>query len=127
MSARALPTAAVMAAEEDVLGAILSAASYDVEAGHRTLDRVAATGLEPDDFYKRSLGALYGRLVTMRSLRLPLDPVSVSAELERAGAEPRVLGLLHGLAHQVVAFSPAVRWASIVHDSANGGSSNGHG
>ena len=46
MSVRELPTAAVMEAEEDVLGAILSAGSYGVEVGHSTLDRAVATGLE---------------------------------------------------------------------------------
>ena len=62
----------------------------------------------------------------MRSLGMPLDPVSVSQELERAGAEPRVLALLHTLACTVVAFGPVAHWAALVHDSATGGSTNGH-
>ena len=126
MSVRELPTAAVMEAEEDVLGAILSAGSYGVEVGHSTLDRAVATGLEVGDFYRPSLGAIFERLVTMRSLGMPLDPVSVSQELERAGAEPRVLALLHTLACTVVAFGPVAHWAALVHDSATGGSTNGH-
>ena len=125
MSVRELPTAAVMEAEEDVLGAILSAGSYGIETGHRTLDRAVASGLEASDFYRMSLGAIFERLVTMRSRGMPLDPVSVSDELERAGAEPRVLSLLHALAHTVVAFGPVAHWAALVHDSATGRGTNG--
>lgn len=125
MSLRELPTAAVMEAEENVLGAVLSAASYDVAAGHGILDRAVATELVAGDFYRPTLGTIFGRMVSMRSLELPLDPVSVGHELERAGAEPRVLSLLHTLAAQVVAFSPVAHWATLVHESAHG--RNGHG
>jgi replicative DNA helicase len=118
VSAHGLPSAAAMLAEEDVLGAILSAASYDVAAGHRLLDRVLATGLVEADFYRPSLGHLFAQLRAMRSVEMPLDPVSVAYELERAGAEPHVLALLHKLATQVTGLSPAGRWAGLVHQEA---------
>jgi replicative DNA helicase len=107
--------AAAVEAEESVLGAILSAASYDADAGHRLLDQVVAVGLVPADFWRPSCGVLFGRLLAMREARLPLDAVSVGYELERRGAEPHVVSALHRLAHEVVAFTPAPRWAAIVH------------
>ena len=113
-----IPSAASMDAEESVLGAILSAASYDLGAGYRVLDRVAAVGLVPSDFWRPSCGVLFGRLLAMREESLPLDPVSVGYELEQAGAEAHVVSLLHRLAHEVVAFTPAPRWAEIVHAEA---------
>jgi replicative DNA helicase len=107
-----------MEAEESVLGAILSAASYDVGAGHRLLDRVTAVGLVSADFWRPSCGVLFQQLVAMRAVDLPLDPVSVSYELERSGADERLVASLHRLAHEVVSFTPAPRWAAIIHAEA---------
>jgi replicative DNA helicase len=107
-----------MEAEESVLGAILSAASYDVGAGYRLLDRVTAVGLLPPDFWRPSCAVLYEQLLAMRAAGVPLDPVSVSYELEKAGADEHLLASLHRLAHEVVAFTPAPRWAAIVHAEA---------
>jgi replicative DNA helicase len=114
----AAPEQAALDAERGVIGAIIAAASLDVGAGHRVLDRVVATGLDPNDFYVASFGALYARLVAMRERELPLDPVSVAYELEREGAEPVVVARLHQLAYEVAAISPAPRWAAIVVESA---------
>ena len=113
-----IPSASAMEAEESVLAAILSAASYDVGAGHRLLDRVTAVGLLAPDFWRPSCGVIFQQLVAMRTVDLPLDPVSVSYELERSGADERLLASLHRLAHEVVAFTPAPRWAAIVHAEA---------
>ena len=107
-------TEAELAAERSVLGAVLAAGSLDVEAGHRTLERIVAIGLDPNDFYVGSLGRLYAALIEFHHRGHPLDPVSVAYELEESGAAADVLGRLHALAHDVHAISPAARWAEIV-------------
>jgi replicative DNA helicase len=93
---------------------VLAAGSLDVEAGHRTLERVVATGLAAEDFYLASLGTLYAAVVELHRRGHPLDPVSVAYELEAQGAEADVLGRLQALAHEVHAITPAARWAEIV-------------
>jgi len=107
-------TQAELDAERSVLGAVLAAGSLDVGAGHRTLDRIIATGLDPNNYYVASLGQLYAHLIEFHYRGHPLDPVSVAYELERDGAEPDVIGRLHQLAHEVTAISPVARWAEIV-------------
>jgi replicative DNA helicase len=107
-------TQAELDAERSVLGAVLAAGSLDRDAGFRTLDLVIATGLDPNDFYVASLGTLFSRLIDHRERELPLDPVNVAYELEKDGAEPSTVGRLHQLAHEVVAITPAPRWAAIV-------------
>jgi hypothetical protein len=52
--------------EESVLGAILNAASFSKDAGHKVCDRVVETGLLPEMFYVRSYGALFHALVVQR-------------------------------------------------------------
>lgn len=111
---RAPRTQAELDAERSVLGAVLAAGSLDVEAGHRVLEKIIATGLDPNDFYVASLGNLFAELVEIHHRGHPLDPVSVAYELEESGAEPDVLGRLHQLAHEITAISPALRWAEIV-------------
>jgi len=107
-------TEAELAAERSVIGAVLAAGSLDVEAGHRTLERIIATGLDPNDFYLASLGQLYGQLIELHHRGHPLDPVSVAYELEREDAGADVLGRLQVLAHECHAITPAARWAEIV-------------
>jgi len=107
-------TQAELDAERCILGAVLAAGSLDVEAGHRVLDKIIATGLDPNDFYVASLGQLYAYLIALHHRGHPLDPVSVAYELEEQDAEPDVLGRLHVLAHEITAITPAKRWAEIV-------------
>ncbi len=107
-------TQAELDAERSVLGAVLAAGSLDGEAGHRVLEKIIATGLDPNDFYVASLGNLYAALVELHHRGHPLDPVSVAYELEQLGAESSVLGRLHQLAHEITAITPAKRWAEIV-------------
>ena len=108
-------TQAELDAERCVLGAVLAAGSLDVDAGHRTLDKIIATGLDANDFYVGSLGTLYAALVEFHHRGLPLDPVSVAYELEQQqGVGADVLGRLRVLAHEIAAITPAVRWAEIV-------------
>src|SRR5579875_2923835 len=48
------------------------------------LDRLS-DWLRPEDFAKPLCGELYELLTTMRSMRSPIDPVTVLGELRRAG------------------------------------------
>jgi replicative DNA helicase len=100
--------------ERGVLGAILTAGSLDVDAGHRLLDKVVATGLLPIDFYLASHGELYRLLVQERGAGRPLDPVSIADAIEREGGDPHQRGRLAALAFEVTAVTPAPHWAAIV-------------
>jgi replicative DNA helicase len=101
-------------AEENILGAILLAASYGCHAGHRLIDRVVATGLEPVDFYLASHCRLFGALIELRGRELPLDPLSVTDALDRRGAPADTRGRLERLAYVVPAFSNVEHYARIV-------------
>ena len=87
--------------EESVLGAILNAASFSKDAGHKVCDRVVETGLLPEMFYVRSYGALFHALVVQRLAGLPLDPVSVAAWLDGNAGTAVTRGRLHVLAKLV--------------------------
>jgi replicative DNA helicase len=100
--------------ERGVLGAILTAGSLDVAAGHRLLDKVVATGLLPLDFYLASHGDLYRLLVQERNAGRPLDPISIADAIERESGDPFQRGRLEVLAHEIVAMTPAPRWAAII-------------
>lgn len=102
-----------------VLGAILCAASWSVDAGHETARKVAATGIEPSDFPLASLGELWRVLRRMYGEGLPLDSVSVAAELDRQHADAHLISRLHVLAHEVPVVSAAERYAQIVVDAAS--------
>jgi replicative DNA helicase len=101
-----------------VLGAILVAGSWSVEAGHRMVRRVQAVGLDPEHFYLESEGALFRTMVRMVDDSLPVDGVSVAAELDRNHADPHVIARLQILAHEVPVASAAERYAQIVIDAA---------
>ena len=101
-------------AERSVVGAIISAACLDVDTGHRVLDTVYATGLEPNDFALQSLGKLYSAIVKQRVAGLPLDPVSLADALEQAGGPIHERARLEQLAHETVGFTQAKHWAHIV-------------
>lgn len=107
-------TQAELDAERSVLGAVFAAGSLDVDAGFRTLDRIIATGLDPNHFYLASNGMLYAHLCALRERQIPLDPVSVAYELEKDSADPWTVNRLHELAHEITAITPAARWAEIV-------------
>jgi replicative DNA helicase len=49
---------------------------------------------------------------------LPVDPVSVAAELDRDHADPPVVSKLRVLAHELAPFTAIERYASIVRDGA---------
>ena len=100
--------------EASVCGAILFAAALDLEAGHRVVDRVVATGLLPGHFWRQSLGRLYGVLVAERDLGHPVDALSISYVLERGHADPHMRGRLEELAHTCPAFTLAEHWARLI-------------
>jgi replicative DNA helicase len=104
------------AAERSVLGAILSAACVDRDAGWRIVDRALATGLLPEHFFLASHGEMFATLVRMRHGRVPVDPISVAHELGVCGADALTRGRLWTLAHEVVATNTVERHAQIVRD-----------
>ena len=101
-------------AERSIVGAIISAGCLDVAAGHRVLDTVYETGLEPADFALDSFGKLYSALIKQRFAGRPLDPVSIAAALAQDGGPIHARARLEQLAHEVTAFTPARHWAGIV-------------
>jgi replicative DNA helicase len=101
-------------AERSVVGAIICAACLDLDAGHRVLDTVYATGLEPHDFALDSLGKLYAAIVKQRVAGLPLDPVSLADALDQDGGPIHERARLEQLAHEAIGFTQAKHWAHIV-------------
>lgn len=114
MTARLFP----VEAEADVLGAILSAASYSADAGHRVYRRAEAAGLDPAHFGAASFVVLYATIGRMVGANVPVDAVSVAAELDRDHADPHIIQRLRVLAASVPAFNAIERHASIVIDAA---------
>jgi len=104
-------------AEEEVLGSILSAASYSADAGHRIYRRAEASGLDPAHFGAASFVVLYATLGRMVEANIPIDAVSVAAELDRDHADPHVIQRLRVLAASVPAFNCIERHAEIVIDA----------
>lgn len=105
-------------AEQAVLGAILSAASYSADAGHRIYRRAEAVGLDPAHFGAVSHLILYATIGRMVDAGLPVDAVSLAAELDRDHADPHIIGRLRVLAASVPAFNTIDRHARIVVDAA---------
>lgn len=105
-------------AEAEVLGAILSAASYSAEAGHKIYRRAEAAGLDPAHFGAASYVVLYSTIGRMVEANVPVDAVSVAAELDRDHADPHVIQRLRVLAASVPAFNAIEHHASIVIDAA---------
>jgi replicative DNA helicase len=105
-------------AEGAVLGAILIAGCWDADAGLRALRRARATGLHPAMFGGASYGVIFHAMIRLAEDGLPVDPVSVAAELDLDHTDPYVVSRLHVLAHEVVAVSAIERHAAIVREAA---------
>jgi replicative DNA helicase len=101
-------------AERAVLGAIHGAACVDVGLGLRTLRRARATGLHPTDFGLASSGHIYEAMLLLEADGLPVDPISVPAELDRNHMDPRAVARLHVLACELYPFTAVERYARIV-------------
>ena len=104
-------------AERAVLGAILGAACVDADAGLRVLRKARDTGLHPTDFGLASYGHIYEAMLRLADDGLPIDPVSLAAELDRDHTDPRAVARLHVLARELSPFTAIERFASIVVDS----------
>jgi hypothetical protein len=101
-------------AEESLLGALMLAGSGSLFA------RVADTGLNPGDFYRESHGRIYKAILSLYVKGDPVDAISVSDELGRAGDLEYVKGAerIHELAGLVPAMSNAPYYATIIRDHA---------
>ena len=101
-------------AERSVLSAVLSAASFDAGCGLRVLRKARGRGLHPTDFGLASYGVIYEAMLRLEADGLPVDPVSLAAELDQAHTDPRAVAKLHALAHEVACFTAVGRYADIV-------------
>jgi replicative DNA helicase len=85
-------------AERNVLGAILCAASWPPDAGHKVTRHIQATGLDLEHFWLASHGVLYRTIVRMVNDSQPVDAVSVAAELDRGElSRTAIRDLSHGI------------------------------
>ncbi len=105
-------------AEASVIGAILSAASYDVEAGHRIYRRAEKAGLDPAHFGLASFVVLFSTIGRMVEANTPVDAVSVAAELDKDHVDARIVGRLRYLASTVPAFNAIEHHSRIVIEAA---------
>ena len=101
-------------AERSVLSAILGAGCIDADAGLRVLRKARATGLHPTDFGLASYGVIFEAMLRLADDGLPVDPISVAAELDRDHTDPRAVAKLRVLACELVPFSAIERYAGIV-------------
>jgi replicative DNA helicase len=105
-------------AERAAVGCVLAAAALNVDAGHRALQRVIAAGLDAEHFAIESHGELFRTIRRMADESLPLDAVSVAAQLDHEHADPRLIARLRVLAAEVATVSACERYARIVIDAA---------
>ena len=105
-------------AEESVLGAILCAACWNADAGLRVLRRVGAAGLHPSHFWLGSHARIYEAMLRLSEAELPVDPVSVAAELDREHEDAGAVSRLRVLAHQVSVVTACERHTAIVLEAA---------
>lgn len=101
-------------AERGTLSAILGAACVDADAGLRVLRRAQKTGLHPTDFGLASYGHIFEAMCRLADDGLPVDAVSLAAELDRDHEDPRAVARLHVLARELAPFAAIERYASIV-------------
>jgi replicative DNA helicase len=105
-------------AERAVLGCILSAASYSADAGVRVANRIHGAGLGPEHFSLEANAELYRVILRLAEAGVPVDAISISAEIDREHADPHLIDRLRVLAHEVPAIGAADRYARIVVDAA---------
>ena len=99
-------------AEESVLGALL--------LSREAIGQVSELGLVPADFYRPAHQHIYDAIRSLYSAGAPVDPVTVSDELRRAGLLDEVGGStnLHELQNSTPSISSAAHYAKIVQDTA---------
>jgi replicative DNA helicase len=104
-------------AERAVLGCVLAAAALDADAGFRVLRRVQTAGLDAEHFALAAHEALFRLMERMADEGLPIDAVSVAAEVDATHEDPRLVARLRTLACEVPAISACERYAAIVTDA----------
>ena len=104
-------------AERAVLSAILGAACSDADAGLRVLARARASGLHPSHFGGASYGVILEAMLRLADLGLPIDPISLAAELDRDHTDPWAVARLHVLAREFAPFTAIERYAAVVVDA----------
>jgi replicative DNA helicase len=99
-------------AEESVLGALL--------LSRDAIGQVSEQGLSPSDFYRPAHQHVFDAIRALYSSGSPVDPVTVSDELRRAGLLDEVGGseALHELQNATPSISSASHYAKIVQDTA---------
>jgi replicative DNA helicase len=99
-------------AEESLLGALL--------LSRDAVGVVAELGVEPSDFYKPAHQHIYDAVRVLTGAGQPVDPITVSDELRRAGLLDEIGGasVLLELQNATPAISNASRYAKIVQDTA---------
>ena len=105
-------------AEESVLAAILSAACYSADAGHRAYHRAEAAGLDAAHFGAASNLVLFATIGRMVDAGVPVDPVSLAAELDRDHADSHIIGRFRVLAASVTCFGAIEHHSRIVVEAA---------
>jgi replicative DNA helicase len=100
--------------ERAVLSAILFAGCIDADAGLRVLRKARGRGLHPSDFGLASYGFIFEAMLRLEQDGLPVDPVSVAAELDSTHSDPRAVARLHVLAREHAVFTAIERYADIV-------------
>jgi len=101
-------------AERGTLSAILGAACLDADAGLRVLRRALDVGLHPSCFGLESYSVIFRTMIALADAGLPIDPVSLAAELDRNHEDPRAVSRLRILAAELAPFNSVERHASIV-------------
>lgn len=106
--------------EEKVVGALLTAGTYDLETSQRTLGRIREAGLEPAHFYRLSLAQIFATCAALVDRGEPCEPLLVRAELERQGTLAEAGGRvrLAALAKLVPATRNAGHLARLIVDAA---------
>lgn len=116
----ATPPPQNLAAEENVLGAIMLAGAAGPESSADLLAGIVTTGLRPEDFYWGSHGVVYATALELAERGEPTDVVLLRAELERSGrlAEARGPERLLELAGLAPATGNAGHFAALVVEAA---------
>jgi hypothetical protein len=104
-----------LAAEETVLGAILTAGAFEREANAKVVAAIRATGLQADDFYRASHGQLYRAALALDERGKPTDAILLADEL---GVDEDGRTRLHDLAALVPATANAAHYARLVVEAA---------
>jgi replicative DNA helicase len=100
--------------ERGLLSSIIGAACVDCDAGLRQVRKARARGLHPSDFGLASYGVIFEAMLRFEHDGLPIDPISLAAELDRGHVDPRAGSRLHILAREFAPFGVVERYADLI-------------